>query len=216
MAVNRMTRHGKTAVLMLAAALVLAGCAGVRQRQESRADLARLYTEKGAAYLAAGYLERARKDLLTAIRLDPKNAAAHNALGLLYERAGLQKLAEEHYRKSLALDPDYPAALNNYGSHLCRTGRRMEGLTVLERAITPFNPNAWKAMIEAGACALDLGDLDTAERHLRAALDHPYIDRAGRVAALRYLRRVAEARGDTLRVRAFSERLRDLGAETED
>jgi tetratricopeptide (TPR) repeat protein len=55
---------------------------------------------------------------------DQKNAGLHDDLGLLYERAGSNQRALQHFAESLRLKPASPAAEYNVGTALLAEGRR--------------------------------------------------------------------------------------------
>ena len=54
--------------------------------------------------------------------------------GLMYERLGDDKKADEHYPPRCALKPDDPDMLNNYGVYLCRKGKPTKARSLLLKA----------------------------------------------------------------------------------
>ncbi len=78
---------------------------------------------------------RARAAALRAVRLDPALAEAHASLGFvrfLYDRAWVE--AETEFRRSIALNPNYPTAHQFYSDLLKALGRLDEALVEVERA----------------------------------------------------------------------------------
>jgi len=58
-------------------------------------------------------LDKAMSELREALRLDPKSADAHHALGFVLLLEGEAKQAIAEYREALHLKPDYPGAIHN-------------------------------------------------------------------------------------------------------
>lgn len=73
-------------------------------------NAARMYVSRGNALMQLGDAPGARRDSLRAVELDPGNAVAQNNLGYSYMVAGNNRLAAEHYRKALAINPGYGQA----------------------------------------------------------------------------------------------------------
>jgi tetratricopeptide (TPR) repeat protein len=76
-------------------------------------DKAWVRNNLGMAYLETGEPERAHKELLRAVFLEPKNPLFHNNLGVAYQR--LDRLTEAHreFSEALRLDPAYTRARYN-------------------------------------------------------------------------------------------------------
>ncbi len=68
------------------------------------------------------------------LRFHPQNSKLHYNLGNAYLRKGLIDEAEEEYRSSLLLDPNYVYALNNLGIVLEKKGKIQDALLVYEKA----------------------------------------------------------------------------------
>lgn len=62
------------------------------------------YNLVGWAYAAAGNYDLGKKNLETAIKIDPNLAAAHLNLGQMYEKMNYAKTAKEYYKKAFELD----------------------------------------------------------------------------------------------------------------
>jgi hypothetical protein len=82
------------------------------------------------AYLARAYIyfrlgsatyDLSARDLKSALEINPRQAATHSALGMIYERKGDAKGAKEAYEKALDIDPADEGALA--GQRRLTTGR---------------------------------------------------------------------------------------------
>ncbi|MCX7819015.1 MAG: tetratricopeptide repeat protein [Kiritimatiellae bacterium] len=62
---------------------------------------------RARAYVQRGDLDRAAKEYLRAIELDPQSLLAYHNLGDVYLRAGELDLAREAFRRALMVNPDY-------------------------------------------------------------------------------------------------------------
>lgn len=153
--------------------------------------------------LRAGQFEQAAAEARAALKADPKSAQAHTILGVAADQAGQSAQAGGHYAKAAALAPTDGGALNNYGAWLCGNGRAAESLAWFDRALAaPGYATPASARANAGACALDAGQLQRAERDLRLAL----AQEPQEPTALAAMARLAFSAGRYLEARAFSER----------
>jgi len=89
----------------------------------------------GSAYLREGNLPGAIETLEEGARLDRRNWAAWNKLGLAYMAVGAYEKADKAFLKSIDLVPGEAEALTNYGSFLIRAGRADEAIPILEMAV---------------------------------------------------------------------------------
>ncbi|HEX2243713.1 MAG TPA: type IV pilus biogenesis/stability protein PilW [Gammaproteobacteria bacterium] len=107
-----------------------------------------------------------------ALEENPQLASAHNVAGMIYERLGQAALAEQHFKRALALDPNDPSGHNNYGKFLCNQGRLAQAeKQFLSAADHPHNSSPDVAYTNAGLCALRIPDLDRAAQYFTAALN---------------------------------------------
>jgi predicted TPR repeat methyltransferase len=102
-----------------------------------------------------------------ALELSPASGSeVHNDLGLTYARAGNARLAEEHLRKAIVLNPGDPKPRRNLGRLLLRMGRPREAAEVL--ADVARGPTAPADVHHDLAVALaKIGRLDEAIEHFR-------------------------------------------------
>ncbi|MCB1747436.1 MAG: type IV pilus biogenesis/stability protein PilW [Gammaproteobacteria bacterium] len=161
-------------VLSLLLALLLAACqsSGGERQGADRSKIAEVNTELGFQYMQKGEYEVAMSKLKKALDADPNHVDAHNAMGVLHATLGQNDEAERSFQRALRLDPANSAALNNYGQFLCQRKRYEEGQRQFLKAVeNPLYKLPAAAYSNAGTCAFDAGDLDSAENHFRKALE---------------------------------------------
>ena len=144
----------------------------VKSRTETTgAARAKTRTELGAGYYARGQYEIALEELNTALRDDPGYAPAHGMLGLVYSELHDDPQAERHFLRATELSPQDPEVRNNYGWFLCQRGRETQAIGQFELAVrNPFYRTPDMALVNAGRCALRIGDRKNAEAYLQRAL----------------------------------------------
>lgn len=209
--------------LLAFALVIVAGCAGTggpaaRTAGGSSPGSQAAMTGKGLAnlnlaqnYLAAGKLEYALDRANRALRSDPNSADVQVVLGLIRERLGDSARAGEHFERAGRLDPESGHVLNVHAVWLCEKGRAAQADEVFSRAVKdPFYKARDQAYFNAGKCAMQAGQLDAAEKHLRQGIEiapeNPSL--LAKMAELQF------RRGNYLGARAFYQRREALGAPT--
>lgn len=153
--------------------------------------------------LRAGQYDQAADEARAVLKADPKSAQAHTILGVVADTKGQAAQAGGHYEKAAALAPTDGSALNNFGAWLCSNGRAAESIAWFDRALAaPGYATPASARANAGACAVQAGQPQRAERDLRLAL----AQQPENPVALAAMARVAFDAGRYLEARAFSER----------
>lgn len=79
-------------------------------------DIAEATIALGEAHLNQGNFTAALKELLNAEKTLPNDPYLHNDLGIAYMGKEVFNLAETHFKRALALKPDYTQAQNNLGA----------------------------------------------------------------------------------------------------
>lgn len=177
-------------------------------KQDEKRDAAQIHTQLGAQLMERGELKEADQKLKMAIQFDDNYEPAHTMLAILDERIKQPQLAEQEYRRALAIDPKNGDTNNNLGYFLCHHGRGNEGLQYLQRALAdPFYKTPATANSNAGACLMGMGNYASAEPYLRKALqaDPNYSDALYQMAQLLY------AKNDAFRARGFLQRFEAQG-----
>jgi tetratricopeptide (TPR) repeat protein len=157
--------------LPLAAVIALV-VGAVTLRAGRRGFIAFLALAAGLAWLT----ERRNDDYRSGIVLwhdtvakRPKNARAHNCLGVVLFKAGRTPEAIQSYETALRLQPVYPEAHNNLGYALTEAGRIPEAIKELEIALR-MEPDYAIAHNNFGNALLQAGRPAEAIAHYQAAL----------------------------------------------
>ena len=183
----RLTRVLLAVLLVGAACLYMSACAGGPGGAGSGATSADLVTDSDESdgrrrarirlELAVGYFEQgqttiALDELKQALAADPNFAEAYNFRGVLYMRLNEFKLAEESFRRSLALSPGNSDVQHNYGWMLCQQGRHPESMQMFAQALSnPSYADRPKTLMTQGLCQLRAGQRVEAEASLTRAYE---------------------------------------------
>jgi type IV pilus assembly protein PilF len=202
------------------AAVLLAGCAGkpgsapgaasgrgeimtesdepdVRKRARIRLELAANYFQQGQTNVALDELKQA---LVT----DPTYADAYNLRGLVYMRMNDNALAEDSFRRAMALNPRDGDVLHNYGWLLCQQNRYSESIALFARAIAmPQYGGQAKTLMTQGLCQVRAGQKAEGERSLLQSYE---LD-AGNPVTGYNLANLLFQRGDLVRAQFYIRRL---------
>lgn len=160
--------HGLALAL---AVLISSGCAGMNAQREAQRNLAETQVQLSVGYLQQGKLEPALQRIQRALETAPDLSTAHSTAALIYERLGKADLADQHFAKAIALNPEDAAAQNNYGAFLCGRGQTAKAEQFFLRAAgNALYRTPERAYENAGVCALSGGDAAKAEKYFREAL----------------------------------------------
>lgn len=196
--------------LVLAALVAAAvGCASnsndVTKPQPDRASEINL--EIGIDALRKGNLTQAKEKIDRSLDQNPRNAKAHAAAGLLYDRLGETKKADSHFDRAISLDAKNPEIANNYAAFLCRNERFERGEKfALQAANNPLYQTPEIAFLNAGNCARAAGNLPHAEDYFRKAVQI----RPRSAQALYQLAEIEHAQKDYMSSRAFLQRFMEV------
>jgi Tfp pilus assembly protein PilF len=129
------------------------------------------HLRRGIGLADAGRLEEAAEAHERALEIDAKLVQARVNLITLYARQGRTDLAEAHYRKTVAANPQNAEAHYNYGVMMLELGRRSEAKIAFRRAVGS-NPRHAEALNSLGYLVMEDGALAEAERYFRLAIDN--------------------------------------------
>lgn len=199
-----------SAVVFLAIVLV-AGCSTQSKLTKKEQERVDIYADLGLAYLKRNDLARAREPLMKALELDPQSPRAHHYAAEFYNRLEDPAMAEHHYREAVALTPDDPFLLNNFGAFLCGNKQIDEAEVYFLRVLkTPGYTKPEAVYENLGQCAMRMPDAEKAEHYFRSALklknDLP--KSLYQMAQLHYDKR------DFWRARAYFERYLNVGPQS--
>jgi len=201
----------------LAASALLAGCAGGRgvgtpSRQDIMTESDEPESRKRARIrmeLAVGYFEQGRTNIALdevkqVILNDPAFPDAYNLRGLIYMRLNDPALAEDSFRRAIALNPKDPGVRHNFGWMLCQQKRYPDSLREFADALSnPLYSDRAKTFMAQGLCQARAGQLAEAEQSLARAYE---LD-AGNPVTGYNLSNLLLQRGDFARAQFYIRRL---------
>jgi type IV pilus assembly protein PilF len=165
---------------------------------------ARLRLELATGYFNEGKTTVALDEIKQALSNDPNFADAYNLRGLIYMRLNDPRLAEDSFRKSIALNPRDANAAHNFGWMLCQQQRYPESYTYFKQALAvPLYGDQAKTLMAQGLCELADGQRDVAERSLAKAYE---LDAANPITGYN-LANLLYQRGDFKRSQFYIRRL---------
>jgi len=152
-------------------------------------DVAAVNLNLGVEYLRLGDYEKALSKLEKAREADENYPPTYNTLGVLYQRLGDKVKAR----------------------FLCQEGRYDEAeATFLKAAQNPLYPTPEIALSNAGTCAMAEGNLESAERYFRSALEqNPRV-----AVALLQMAQISYTNASYLSARAYLQRYLEIGKHT--
>ena len=176
------------AIFGAAAAFLLASCAtkdaGLPSSSGSAANIvtesdesnarkrAKLRVELAVGYFQQGQTTVALDEIKQALAADPTFADAYNLRGLIYMRLDDPALAEDSFRRAIAISPRDPNVLHNYGWLLCQQNRYADAQQQFTAALSvaTYTDRA-KTLMTQGVCQLKSGQRAEAERSLTQAYE---------------------------------------------
>ena len=171
------------------------------------AKRARIRLELASAYFGQGQTGTALDEVKRALVADPNSAQAYNLRGLIYASLSEHALAEDSFRRALALKADDADTLHNYGWYLCRQQRYDEARPQFEAAArVPQYREQSKTLLAQGVCEARAGHLAAAERLLQRSFE---IDTGNPTTTIN-LAEVLLRRGDLERARFYVQRVNQV------
>jgi type IV pilus assembly protein PilF len=154
-------------------------------------------------YMKLGKLASSRDFIERALRENPGSADVQMTAGIVYERLNDMPKAARAYENAFRQGKGDPNVENTYAGFLCRTGKSAAGEKLFtEVAASPLYQTPEVALLNAGVCVHEAGDVVDAERYFNKALDvHPNM-----AEALLQLGNIAFDRGDAAQARDMVQR----------
>ncbi len=132
------------------------------------------YTKRGVRHLWKEDFRSAKKDFITATTLDPRNAEAHDDLGVIYARQANQSKnpryqakmygkAIEHFLATIKADPTYQKAYHNVAIAYYITGQNSQALLAINYALN-LSPDAQNSLFLKVHILKALGRVDEAKK----------------------------------------------------
>ena len=169
----------------------------IRRRARIRLQLASSYFEQGQTTVALDELKQA-------IAIDPGFADAYNLRGLIYMRMNELALAEDGFRRAVALNPRDSSTQHNYGWLMCQQKRYPEANALFTQAVAnPAYTDRAKTLMTQGLCQMSAGQVAEAER----TLIRSYEMDAGNPITGYNLAQLLLQRGDLTRAQFYIRRL---------
>ena len=213
----RVLRAGGAGALLALGVFGLAGCAAVQPQEAAyTSDVvtpsdetdarrrARIRVELASNYFEEGKTEIALDELKQAIAIDPGFPDAYSLRGLIYMRLSDSRMAEESFRRALALNPRDSNVHHNVGWMQCQLGRYPDSVRSFEQALAnPTYGGRAKTLMAMGVCQAKAGQLPDAER----SLSRSYELDAGNPITGYNLSNLLYLRGDYTRAQFYMRRL---------
>ena len=128
---------------------------------------ARIRLELAVGYFEQGQTTVALDELKQSLSADPNFGEAYNLRGLIYMRLNDFRLADESFRRAIALNASDANSLHNYGWLMCQQGRHAESIPLFAKALAnPQYTDRPKTLMIQGLCQIKAGQRAMAEESL--------------------------------------------------
>jgi len=124
-------------------------------------NLSIAYSNRGAAYVDRGEIDKAIADCDRSIMLDPRSPGAYNNRGLAYAKKGDHARAIEDFTRSIAIDPTYYQAYSNRGSVHDQQGDHKNAIIDYTKAVQ-LHPDLTEGYNNRGLAYANEGDIEKA------------------------------------------------------
>lgn len=136
------------------------------------------YEEIGDNYLSLRQFNKAITALRKALKINEKSANAHYLLGFTYSAMNNWDKSIDELEVADGIEPNHPEILRCLGWSIFNSGRRKQGLILLERASAMSEKDSL-ILCDLGICYLNERDFDKAEEVFQKVLNiEPQNDKA--------------------------------------
>jgi type IV pilus assembly protein PilF len=168
-----------------------------RKRARTRLELA-------SGYFSEGKTTVALDEIKLSLQADPNYGEAFNMRGLIYQRLGDNRQAEDSYRRALQLNPRDADTMHNYAWMMCQQRRYDESIAMFTQAnAVPLYGGRSKTYMTRGLCELASGKADLAERSFARSYE---LDAANPISGYN-LSNLLFLRGELQRAQFYTRRL---------
>lgn len=151
---------------------LLFGCSHFEKNDDAR-DIADLHMQIGLSFIQKENYPSALRELLTAEKIDPTNAAIQSNLAYVYYMRDHLDMAEQHYKKAIELKPDFTDAKNNLARLYIERGKFSQAIPLLKEALKDLTYNDFpKTYNNLGALEFKRGRYDLSKIYFRKALEY--------------------------------------------
>ncbi len=165
---------------------------------------ARLRIELATGYFEQGQTKVALDEIKQSLAIDPTYIEAFNLRGLVYMRLNDVPLAEDSFRRALALNSRDANVAHNYAWLLCQQARYPESFRLFAQAVAnPTYTGKAKTWMAQGVCQVNAGLPAEAEQSLM----HSYEIDAGNPVTGYNLANLLYKRGDLTRAQFYIRRI---------
>ena len=165
---------------------------------------ARIRLELAVGYFEQGQTTVALDELKQSIAADPNYGEGYNLRGLIYMRLNDFQVAEESFRKALAMNPRDSNVMHNLGWLLCQQTKYTDSTQFFLRALeNPLYGERAKSFRALGLCQARAGLKSEAELSLQKSYEFD----AGNPVTAYNLAGLLVARGDFSRAQFYIRRL---------
>jgi len=153
--------------------VILLGTLACNETQQKQKKQAVAYRELAEAYFVERQYTLALQELLKAEKLEPEDALIHNDLGLVYMMKDRMALATKHFKRALAIKPDFSEAVNNLATALLRQEEWDEAISYLsELTENLVYTTPQYAQLNLGWAYFNKEDYVQAEKYYKLCIKH--------------------------------------------
>lgn len=185
------------------------GCAHTTPKKSELADLR---MQMGISFIQKENYPSALQELLIAEEYDPSNPLIHTNLAFVYFMRDRIDLAETHYKKAIALKPDFTDAKNNLARLYIENGKYNLAIPLLNEALKDLTYNDYPKIYEnLGVLEFKRNRYTNAKIYFRKALESNQNNCANRLFLGRSLLELKDLPQATLELNKSVSACKNLG-----
>src|SRR5712692_2691381 len=118
---------------LLAGMLMAGACCAIALAQTAQSPSAKWHLQLGITYLNQHDIQKAADEFRLALRLNPKDVAAHDYLGETLVESGETQLAVEEFQKAIQLSDSFAGPHFHLGLAYDRLGQALQAVSQYEK-----------------------------------------------------------------------------------